>query len=85
MPILYEDGGLARWVEVCTIEEAEGLLTWLREHPDGAVDLAACTHLHTALCQLLLAARPALLQPPGDPFLRQWVLPLLTNHGETHG
>ena len=49
------------------------------------VDLSACTHLHTALLQLLLAARPKLASPPADPMIARWVGPLLADKGEHAG
>jgi len=53
----------------CVVEEADALLEWLRRTPTPAADLGACTELHTALAQLLLAARVRLIVPPVDRLL----------------
>lgn len=55
------------------VDAAEGLLAWLQKHPRGQVDLAACTHLHTANLQVLLAAQPAICGWPQDPQLCAWL------------
>jgi hypothetical protein len=76
MPIRYE-GGIARLEGDATVEEALELADWLHGREGAAVDLAACTHLHTAILQTLLALRPPVAGPPADPFLARWVAPLL--------
>jgi hypothetical protein len=60
-----------------SVEDAEPLASWLRETPEGAVDLGACTHLHTAALQALLSARPRISVAPADGFLAAWVTPAL--------
>lgn len=69
MPIRYADSGPALFSGRCAPEEADALLQWLRETPDPSADLAACDDLHTALLQLLLAARVRIAAPPPDPWL----------------
>jgi hypothetical protein len=59
------------------VEDAEPLLRFLQAQPDGAVDLNGVEHLHAAIIQLLLVFRPPVVGEPADPFLRQWILPLL--------
>jgi hypothetical protein len=76
MPLVYEKN-MARFVDACTVEEAMEFQEWLGGVKAPRVDLSACTHLHTALFQVLLAARPKLSAPPQDPFLARWVAPLL--------
>lgn len=49
---------------VCAIEEAEALLAWLSDNPKGKVNLRDCEHLHTALVQVLMAARPTVSALP---------------------
>ena len=51
----------------------ETLLDWLREHPKGKVNLKACRALHTAVLQILLAARPGVSVPPADAALARWL------------
>jgi hypothetical protein len=62
--------------DVVSVEEAEPLAQWLRETPSPAVDLAGCTHLHTAALQALLAADATMTAAPTDDFLAKWVAPL---------
>ncbi|SMH33601.1 hypothetical protein [Azospirillum agricola] len=83
MPIRYDPdagaGGTARFEGVCAVDEALPLAEWLEAAAEPRVDLGACTELHTALLQLLLAAGPAVAVAvaPEDAFLRRWVAPLL--------
>ena len=76
MPIAFTDNA-AILTESVIIEEAETLLAWLKEHPEGTVNLNKCTHLHTAVFQVLMALRPPLTGPPVDPFLKTNIWPLL--------
>lgn len=54
-----------------SVEEAEALSQWLREGSGRSVDLAACTHLHAAVLQVLLALRPPILAEAPNPWLRR--------------
>ena len=56
-----------------TIEEAEALLESLQNKPAAKVDLSACSHLHTANLQVLMAAKTKVASWPGDPDLRAWL------------
>lgn len=76
MPIAWTDN-TAELTETCAIEDAETLLAWIKEHPKGVVNLKRCTHLHTAVLQVLLALRPPLGEAPEAPFLKNNVWPLL--------
>lgn len=80
MPVRF-DSDLARFEAACTVEDALPLAEWLEAAAAPRVDLSACTELHTALLQLLLAARPALAAAPADVFLARWVGPLLVKAG----
>jgi hypothetical protein len=62
---------------VVRVDDAEPLAQWLRETGQPRVDLAGCTHLHTAALQALLAARVELVSAPVEPFLARWITPLL--------
>lgn len=66
---------------IIAVEETEPLAAWLRAHgtlrPPARVDLGGCLHLHTAVLQALLAAKVQVSVPPTDPFLQEWVAPLL--------
>ena len=59
--------------DVASVEEAEALLEWLQKTSNSTVDLAACTHLHTANLQVLMAARPAITSWPENIELRAWL------------
>ena len=73
MPIRFEktmavlEGG-------CAGEEAERLLDWLKGRKRPRVDLGRCEHLHTAVLQLLIAAKPAVVAWPEDAEWRRWVV-----------
>lgn len=54
---------------VVTVEDAEGLMQWLRAQAKPAVHLGRCEHLHAAALQVLLALRPRVVAPPADPWL----------------
>ncbi len=62
-----------------TVQDAQQLADWLRQTPGGAVDLGACTHLHTAALQALSSAHAPIAVAPADAFLSAWILPLLLN------
>jgi hypothetical protein len=54
-------------------EDAEKLLQWLQKHPKGKIDLAACTHLHPANLQILMAAQCVLFAKPKDTSFAAWL------------
>lgn len=72
MAIVYEKKK-AIFAEQVSVEEAEGLLEWLRANPKAKLDLAACTHLHTAILQVLMAAKPHISVWPKDAGLALWI------------
>jgi hypothetical protein len=57
----------------CPVEDAETLLQHLQTPPAGPVDWSACTSMHTAVAQVLLAATPELLGACGDDFVARWL------------
>jgi hypothetical protein len=61
----------------CPVDEAEALLDLLLANPNAPVDWTACGQLHSSLVQVLLAARPAILGVPENPFLRTWIVPMV--------
>jgi len=66
MPIEYKKLK-ANFCGVVGVEEAESLLEWLQEKPTAKVDLSACTHVHPANLQVLLAAKTRISAwPAGD-------------------
>lgn len=52
-----------------SVEDAEVLSNWLREHPAPAVHLGKCEQVHGAVLQVLLALRPRVVAPPPEPWL----------------
>ena len=74
---LRADGAVLCLEAECGVEEALELLAQLTAPEPPVVDLRSCTHLHTALVQVLAACRPGAVIPPDDPFLARWLMPLL--------
>lgn len=72
MPIEYKKNQ-AVFRDIATVEEAEGLLEWLQNKPAAKVDLGACTHLHPANLQVLMAAKSRITAWPNDANLRGWL------------
>ena len=72
--------GEARLSGLCTAEDAEPLLEFFAAGGDR-VDLGKCEHLHAAVLQLLLAARPGITGTPA-PFVREWIVPFLASSGK---
>ncbi len=68
---------LARFEEVCTVEEALPLLEFLRGSKTAKADLSRCTYLHSALLQLLFIGNVKIVALPSDPLLARWVDRLL--------
>jgi hypothetical protein len=66
------------------VEDAEILLEWLIQHPGGRVDLSACTHLHAANLQVLMAAQPKITAWPNHEALADWLRAALTQEEGTH-
>ena len=62
---------------IVSVEDAEPLLAWLTEGPERAVDLSACTHLHPANLQVLLATRARVLARSSDATLDAWLQTVL--------
>lgn len=62
---------------ICPSDDAEVLLQLLVASPAARIDWRGCESAHTAVIQVLLAAKPRLLGPPNGVFLRERVEPLL--------
>ena len=61
---------------ICPVEDAEPLLQMLQATPAAPCDWTRCSHLHTAVLQVILAARPILVGPCGDSWIEQWIIPI---------
>lgn len=62
---------------VCSVEDAETLLSELLASPGASVDWSACEAAHTAVVQVLLASNAFILGPPRSEFLSEFVEPAL--------
>lgn len=68
----------------CSIEDAELLLGLLLDDPAAPIDLQGCGRVHTAVVQVLLAARRPVRGVPGNSLVADWILPqLLDASGES--
>lgn len=67
--VAFDDG--------CLVEEALALLEFLQVHPAARVNLRGCTHMHTAILQVLMALGPKITALPDEPFLQRWLTPPL--------
>ena len=77
MPIEFKKN-LAIFRDEASVEEAEGLLEWLQTRPSAKADLSACSHLHTANVQVLMAAKTEVSSWPKNVELRAWLEPVLS-------
>ncbi len=73
MSVHRNDDGTVILEGTCGADDAEPLLQLLQATSQARVDWARCDHLHTAVLQVILAARPLLVGPCGDAWVRQWV------------
>jgi len=72
MAIVYKKNSVI-FSDVAGAEEAEALLEWLHKHPKGKIDLGACSHMHPANLQVLMAAKRAINIHPSDSSLATWI------------
>jgi hypothetical protein len=55
----------------CPLEDAEALLRRLSDDPGADVDWSGCGRVHTAVIQVLAAARRRMVGFPTDPFVHK--------------
>jgi hypothetical protein len=72
MTVRLTDDGAIMLEGDCPVEDAETLARFLLLDPSAAVDWRACDLAHTAVIQILLAARPTTRGPPRSAFLSDW-------------
>lgn len=72
MPIDYQKKRVVLR-DIVGVDEAEALLEWLQDKPAAQVDLGACTHLHPANLQVLLAAGCRVTAWAADAALHAWL------------
>lgn len=66
--------------DVVRVDEAEGLLEWLQKKTAAKIDLSACTHLHSANLQVLMAAKTNVTAWPINAEFADWLRLALVNH-----
>jgi hypothetical protein len=62
----------------CGVEDAEQLQHQLLAAPRSTVEWGACEHLHSAVLQVLLVAKPPMRGTPRSAFLGTYIEPLLS-------
>ena len=77
MTVRIRDDGAVDLVGVCGSEDAEALLRHLSTCPAAKIDWRDCEAAHTAVIQVLLAARVRPEGTPASPFLAAFVAPLI--------
>jgi hypothetical protein len=77
MSVEVEADGTIALKGTCPSADAEALLQQLLASPEALVDWRACESAHTAVIQVLLAAKPKLWGPPQGGFLKERVEPLI--------
>jgi hypothetical protein len=66
-------------IDDCGAEEALELVDLLLKAERPTINLSRCSNMHAALLQTFLAYKPAVSAEPAEPFLRRWILPILTS------
>jgi hypothetical protein len=81
MTVLKSAEGILLLEGACPSDDAEVLLQHLTGSPPATVDLRNCQSIHSAVIQVLLAARPKLLGPPAaETPLWRFAYPALVRH-----
>lgn len=56
----------------CGVEEAETLLQAILAAPAARIDWSGCQQIHTAVVQIILAAKIPVRNPCGNAWFRRW-------------
>jgi hypothetical protein len=72
MAIEYKKS-LAIFRDVVSVDDAETLLDWLQKRPAARVDFSACSHVHPANLQVLMAAKTPVVEWPKDAVFADWL------------
>ena len=72
MAIEYKKNQL-NFKDVISVEDAEPLLEWLQKKTAVKADFSACTHLHPANLQVLMAAGLSISAWPADRQFCAWL------------
>ena len=74
MPVSLDSSGDTTVIRISGVtppDEGDELLAMLRENPGVPVDLSELEHLHTALLQMMLAAKAQVTAWPVDEFWKK--------------
>jgi len=72
MPVTFTNECVV-FTGIVAVADAEPLLDWLQGKAAVSVDLSACTHLHSANLQVLMAAGCIARTWPADGVLTSWL------------
>lgn len=72
MPINYSKRSV-RLHGVITVDDAEEVHAWLRENPRARMNMTQCTHMHTAVLQVLISVRPEISAWPEAEDIRDFL------------
>jgi len=79
MSISLSPGGTILLEGPSPSEDAELLLQLLLSNPKAVVDWRRCSAAHSAVIQVLMAAKPAMLGPPAGRALASWTAPAIAS------
>ena len=82
MTIVTSSAGVIELAGRCEVVDAEVLQRHLLAAPGAAITWDTCEHLHAAVLQVLLVAKPLVQGTPSSPFLRAHVAPLLQSSAQ---
>jgi hypothetical protein len=72
MTVRLSEAGVIELSGHCPLEDADRLQQYLIARPAAPVDWRACSGVHAAVLQILLAVHPAMLGPPESVYLRSY-------------
>ncbi len=77
MTVSLSDKGTVILEGACAVEDAEPLLQLLQATPTPTIDWTTCSHLHTAVVQVIFASGIGPIGPCSDTWAEQWLAPEL--------
>lgn len=86
MPVEYKTR-VAHLIDSVSVEEAQELFEWLESTPASSINFKRCTHVHTAVLQTLMFAKPKITALPSDETLLSWLCAadVVVPEGESNG
>jgi len=76
------DGDVVHLTGHCRVEDAEALSALLQPSKGAVVDISGCDSLHAAVVQVLLTFDARVVGAPGEPFLRDRLVPALRRNAD---